>query len=66
MRSMGLTDTHHYAKMYINKKYLLYSTRSYTQHPIITYSEKESEAVHLKLTQYCKPTKFFRKLKRYN
>ena len=53
---MGLTDTHHYVKIYINKKDLLYSTGNYTQHPIITYNEKESEAVHLKLTQYCKST----------
>ena len=42
---MGLTDTHHYVKMYINKKDLLYSAGNYTQHPITTDSEKESEAV---------------------
>ena len=39
-----------------NKKNLLYRTGNYIQYLIITYNGKESEAVHLKLTQYCKST----------
>ena len=40
----------------ITNKDLLYSTGNYIQHLVITYNGKESEAVHLKLTQYCKST----------
>ena len=44
----------------VNNKDLLYSTRNDTQYLVMTYdgkeSEKESLAVHLKLTQHCKLT----------
>ena len=33
-----------------------YSTGNYIQYLVITYHGKESEAVYLKLTQYCKST----------
>ena len=35
---------------------LLYSTWNYSQYPAITYNGKKSEAINLKLIQYCKPT----------
>ena len=38
----------------IDNKDLLYSTGNYTQYLVINYNGKESEAIHLKLTQYCK------------
>ena len=47
-----------YTPLYIKQinNNLLYSTGKYIQYLVITYNEKESEAVHLKLAQYCKST----------
>ena len=35
-------------------------TGHYNQYLVKTYKEKESEVVHLKLTQYCKSVQFSR------
>ena len=44
---------YYYVKVYMNNKDLLHSTGNDPPNLTITYNEKESEAVHLKLTQYC-------------
>ena len=48
---------HRYKLLYIKQKTnkdLLYSTGNYIQYLAITYNGKESVAIPLKLTQYCK------------
>ena len=63
--SLGLTYTQYYKKKKKKKvnEDLEHSTGNYIQFPIITYNGKDSEAVHLKLTQYCKSNivQFFKK-----
>ena len=61
--SLGLTYTQYYIKKKKVNKDLEHSTGNYIQFPIITYNGKDSEAVHLKLTQYCKSNivQFFKK-----
>ena len=53
MYKMYITDTFVLIKEKNNKD-LLYSTGNYTQYLVINYNGKESETIHLKLTQYCK------------
>ena len=48
-----------YTLLYIKidkHKDLLYNTENYIQYLAVTHNGKESEAVHLELTQYCKLT----------
>ena len=61
--SLGLTYTQYYIKKKKVNKDIEHSTGNYIQFPIITYNGKDSEAVHLKLTQYCKSNivQFFKK-----
>ena len=50
-----------YTLLYIKidkHKDLLYSTENYIQYLAVTHNVKESEAVRLKLTQYCNKVQF--------